>query len=159
MLTGGHWTDADPDYSPNGNMIAFASNRGGYESAIWVMHSDGSGLHRLTAPNLEGFWPSWSPDGTHITFSTNCCRPTGTNIWVMRADGSDAHAVTHVGSDHNAGFPTYSPDGHRIVLQSDLRYTDRCCSALYVMNADGSHLHAIITKNPTILFSDWGPTR
>jgi Tol biopolymer transport system component len=54
---------------------------------IYVMHADGSGLRQLTdAPGEDGF-PSWSPDGTKIAFTStrdDCsntdaggCRTTG----------------------------------------------------------------------------------
>jgi Tol biopolymer transport system component len=156
-LTSGHWTDGDPEFSPDGSKIAFDSNRGGLEGAVWVMNANGSGMKRLTAPNLEAVFPDWSPDGSLITFSTNCCRPLGTNQWVMRANGADAHPLRSIPKDHNAGIGSYSPNGKKIVLVSDLRYPDLCCSDLYVMNADGSDLHTILVNQPSVFFSDWGP--
>jgi hypothetical protein len=43
------------------------------------------------------------------------------------------------------------------VLVSDLRYSNRCCDDLYVMNTNGSGLHSILTTQPTVLLTDWGP--
>jgi TolB protein len=172
-LTSGHWADGDAcgsspafgtglpaggaEYSPDGSQIAFDSNRGGFESAVWVMNANGSGLKRLTAARLEAVSPDWSPDGTHLAFMTNGCRPLRVNVWVMGADGSGAHALTNLPHDHNALFEAYSPDGRQIVLVSDLRYSNRCCDDLYVMNTNGSGLHSILTTQPTVLLTDWGP--
>jgi Tol biopolymer transport system component len=156
VLTHGHWVDGAPKFSPDGQRIVFDSDRGGLESALWVMKSDGSRMHRLTPPRLDAFWPDWSPNQTHITFSTNCCRQVGEKLWTMRADGSHAHAITAVGKDHNAAFGAYAPNGRRIALVSDVRYPHRCCNDLYVMNADGSDMHTVLTNRPTVLFSDWG---
>jgi TolB protein len=156
-LTNGHWVDGNPVFSPDGSRIAFDSNRKGLQSAVWVMKANGTDLRKLTRADLEAVFPDWSPDGAHITFSTNCCRPVGTNQWVMRADGSRPHPLTHVGSEHNAGVGVYAPNGRKLVLISDIRYPDRCCNDLMVMNADGSSLHPIVTTQPTVLFSDWGP--
>ncbi len=37
-----------------------------------------------------------------------------------------------------------------ITLVSDLAHPDHCCLDLYVMNADGSHLHSIVTDQPAM---------
>ena len=156
VLTHGHWGDADPEFSPDGTRIAFDSNRRGLEAAVWVMNANGTDLRRLTAPRLEAFWPDWSPDGSHIAFQTNCC-VAGSDVWVMGADGSRPHALTNLPSTHNAGFERYSPDGTKMVLQSDLRLAPgTCCGDVYVMNANGTDLHRIVASRTT-LFTDWGP--
>jgi Tol biopolymer transport system component len=168
QLTTGHWADGDPcgaspasvggpEYSPDGSQIAFDSNRGGYQSAVWVMSANGAGMRRLTAAKPEAFWPDWSPHGTQIAFTTHAC-VVGSDIWAMRADGSGARALTHIPSNHNAGFESYSPDGTKIAFVSDVRYSNGCCNDLFVMNANGSGLHPILTSQPTILLTDWGPS-
>jgi Tol biopolymer transport system component len=170
-LTSGHWADGDscgsapnagsgnpvggPEYSPDGSKIAFDSNRGGLESAVWVMNANGTNLRRLTAPSVEAFWPDWSPQGGRIAFTNHACVP-GSDIWAMHADGTGGHALTHLPSNHNAGFESYAPDGSRIVLTSDLLDPNAATSAIFVMNADGSGLHAILTTQPSVLLVDWG---
>jgi len=47
-LAGGHWTYVRGQYSPNGRQIVVAADRGGFQSALWVMRSDGTRLHRIT---------------------------------------------------------------------------------------------------------------
>src|SRR5918997_1603260 len=57
------------------------------ESDIYTINVDGTAERKLTdTPGLDGF-PSWSPDGTRIAFST----------------------------DRDGGGPSWSPDGERIV--------------------------------------------
>lgn len=171
QLTSGHWADGDscgsaptagngnpiggPEYSPDGSEIAFESNRGGLQSAVWVMRANGAGLKRLTAAKLVAFWPEWSPHGTQIAFTTHGCI-VGSDIWAMQADGNGQHALTHVPSNHNAGFESYSPDGSKIVFTSDILDPNAATSAIFVMNADGSGRHAILTTQPTVLLVDWG---
>ncbi len=53
-------------------------------------------------------------------------------IWVMRSDGSDPGRLTS--SDANDTVPVWSPDGRRILFESD-RDGNR---EVYVMNADGN---------------------
>jgi Tol biopolymer transport system component len=54
---GGHHIHEHPVFSPDGTSITFGSDRAGLLSAVWVVNADGTGLRRLTRPNLEGFWP------------------------------------------------------------------------------------------------------
>jgi Tol biopolymer transport system component len=159
-LVGGNWVNQVPEYSPDGRKIAFASNRGGYTSAVWVMNAGGGGVKRLTDPNLEAGNPDWSPDGARILFGTNCCRPRS-QVWVMNADGSGPHPLTHMPPRGDAPAASYSPDGHKIVLLTNLNqlaHPTLCCWDLYVMNADGSHLHLITTQDAGVTSPDWGPT-
>jgi Tol biopolymer transport system component len=158
-LLGGNWVNQGPEYSPDGRKIAFESNRGGYFSAVWVMNPNGGGVKRLTDPNLEAGNPDWSPDGARILFGTNCCRPRS-QIWVMNADGSSPHALTHMPPRGDAPVASYSPDGHKIVLLTNLNqlaHPTLCCWDLYEMNPDGSDLHLITTQDAGVTSPDWGP--
>jgi Tol biopolymer transport system component len=82
----------EPAWSPNGNRIAFITNRDGDEE-IYVMNVDGSNQIRLThIPGNDHWLPSWSHDSTHIVFTSdgtpctdNQCNP---EIYAMQADGS-----------------------------------------------------------------------
>ena len=159
-LAGGHWTYVRGQYSPDGRRIVVGTDLGGFQSALWLMRSDGTGLHRITRPSLQAFWPGWSPDGRHIVFTDNCCQ-FGSNIWTVRPDGTGLRELTHFGpAPLQGGFASYSPNGQRIVLQ----YNGKCparglCQYFYVMNADGSGLHAVHTGVANTFLTDWGPAR
>lgn len=86
-LTNNPAEDENPDLSPDGEKVVFASNReDGYH--IYVMNVDGSGLTKLTDHQFGDHSPRWSPDGERIAFSR-----TGA-IMVMGADGSNVQKVT-----------------------------------------------------------------
>jgi Tol biopolymer transport system component len=155
-LLGGDWVSLSPEFSPDGGTIAFSSNRGGYVSNVWVMNSDGTGLKRLTEPKLQAWAPDWSPDGSHILFTSDWELPFS-SVFVMRADGTDVQELTHLTDGRQAAFARFSPDGKKIVLVSNLAHPDDCCNDLYVMKANGSNLHAIVTDHPTMFATDWGP--
>ena len=61
--------DFEPHWSPNGNDIVFLRDHGNIDNDIFVVHSDGSGLRRLTnTPNRVEFWANWSSDGKEVLF-------------------------------------------------------------------------------------------
>jgi len=155
QLTSLVWNSGDPEFSPDGSMIAFDSNQDGLLSAVWVMNADGTDQQRLTQPSLEAFSPDWSPDGAHIVFTDLCCL-FGSNVWVMNADGTGLKQLTHFPTKHQGGFGSYSPDGKKIVLIADLKYRDNCCSDLFTMNANGTHLIRIVADQPAVFLSAWG---
>lgn len=102
-----------PEWSSDGDWIAFATDRDG-NVEIYKVRPDGTELTRLTrAPGLDAH-PRWSPDGRWLSFTSN--RDGNYDIWVMRADGSDAHNLTrHSATDDHA---TWSPDGKSIAFVS-----------------------------------------
>lgn len=83
--------DVNPDWSPDGSRIAFASNRNGKDE-IFVIDVNGSNLINLT-PNSQAhhFSPIWSPSGQYIAFLTQLRTPDvrQENLIVMKADGSE----------------------------------------------------------------------
>lgn len=50
-----------PDFSPDGRMIIFSSNRQGGKSALYIMSLTGTNPRRITFLNGEQFSPSWGP--------------------------------------------------------------------------------------------------
>jgi Tol biopolymer transport system component len=90
--------------TPGGGRIAFVSDRDG-NPEIYVINADpstgsghsGSGVTRLTNNPAEDRCPSWSPDGSRITFDSD--RDGNREIYVMNADPS-------AGSGHSGSGQT-----------------------------------------------------
>lgn len=83
-------TNSDaPSFSPDGQSIAFASDRSG-NFEIYVMNVDGSEQTRLTTSSAEDTYPTWSPDGSRIAFRSS---RNGGGIFTMKDDGSDVRFV------------------------------------------------------------------
>ena len=92
-LTNSASMDWFPSWSPDGQRIAFESNRDG-PIALYLMDPDGSDVARLTTDNgIVIGRPTWSPDSTRLAFP---CRVEGSNddICAINADGSNLVRLT-----------------------------------------------------------------
>jgi Tol biopolymer transport system component len=97
--------------SPDGQWIAWAS--AGLRENLFVVRMDGTGYRQLTDDNFRNRGPSWSSDGSQISFYSN--RSGRYEIWSVHADGSNLVQITNT----NAGsrwFPEWAPDGSRISI-------------------------------------------
>ncbi len=101
--------------SPDGNRIAFQSDRSG-AMEIWVCGADGTNPQQITdmkAPNTGG--PSWSPDGSMIAFDSH--KTGNLQVWVVSADGGQARRLTDDPAE--AGAASWSRDGRWIYYYSN----------------------------------------
>ena len=106
--------DENPQYSPDGTRIAFASWRSG-SVQVWVCDSKGQNPVQLTSMGTESDWISWSPDGRQLAFDSDANGEW--NIYTIGVQGGPVHLVTR---DHaNASRPSWSPDGRWIYYNAD----------------------------------------
>jgi Tol biopolymer transport system component len=88
--------ETGPDFSPDGSRIVFerSSVRQIHEE-IFSVRANGSHLRRLTRSKANDSFPTFSPNGRLIAFSSDRHRPAGVfDIYKMRADGSRLRRVT-----------------------------------------------------------------
>jgi serine/threonine protein kinase len=99
-------TEINPEASPNGNRVAFMSQRtGGWD--IYVASLDGSNLRRLTDDPANDGLPTWSPDGRYIAFVTDRDGPWA--VWVMGPDGSQQRRLFDIGGPLDGQVRNASP--------------------------------------------------
>lgn len=61
-----------PAWSPDGQSLAFESNRGSSSNqryAVFTVNRDGTGLRQITPYELNANHPVWSPDAGRLVFS------------------------------------------------------------------------------------------
>ncbi|MCL4394691.1 MAG: hypothetical protein M1482_07795 [Chloroflexi bacterium] len=138
--------DEHPAWSPDGQFLAFQSNRDG-KPQIYVMNNDGTSVARLTNNTAQDVHPIWLPGCVdRIVFASD--REGGVyRIWAMDPDGSNQSRLTTqpAGSTAPDDLPAWSG------LPAPIRLPGPCCvpgvafdstrvgnPEIYIMRADGS---------------------
>ncbi len=106
--------DTQPAFSPDGQQIAFRSEREG--GGLFVMGATGESVRRLTD---DGYNPSWSPDGQRIVFATEGVagpleRRQTSQLWTIDLGTRERKLL----SRGDAVQPSWSPHGQRIAYWS-----------------------------------------
>src|SRR5690349_8139344 len=106
--------DIYPRFSPDGQWIAFSSNReGNYD--VYVIAATGGKPRQLTFHSAVDNVVGWTPDGKRIVFSSMRCNgafPTVPTLWEIPVEGRiEAPVQTDWGI-----WASYSPDGRKIAF-------------------------------------------
>jgi tricorn protease len=113
-LTDNQARDIYPRFSPDGNWIAFSSNReGNYD--VYVIPAAGGKPRQLTYHSADDNVVGWSPDGKRVVFTSsrgNGVFPTVLTLWEVPVDGGIERPVP---TDWGA-WASYSPDGGRMAF-------------------------------------------
>ena len=96
IVGGTRVTNADAVWSPDGQQIAFVSDRAGDFGNLWLCDAIGDHLQSLVPEQAQHAAPTWSPDGRQIAYLRNV--DGDVQVWCW--DGSNARQVTHQAGVH-----------------------------------------------------------
>ncbi len=148
-LTNDPAVDEMPRWSPDGQWLAFVSNRSGSKD-IYIMRADGSELRQLTDATAEDLYPSWSPDGRQLVFSSN--RDGDFDLFVITVDSAEI-AVKLTTNDAFDSFPHWSLD-NRLVFASNRDGNFE----IYKMDSDGQNLQRMTETSADEFYPVWSPS-
>jgi len=154
QLTGGDFDDSEPAWAPDGRSVAFVSNRSddpdaNYNTDIWLAPTDKPDLkrapHRLTTSSGPDQSPSWSPDGSRITYVASPNKDELSwyameQIAVVPTKGGEPMLLTEA-LDRRVGQPRFSIDGKSIFFY----YDDQRGVHLARASATGGEIERVLT--------------
>lgn len=115
-LTSDAWDDDSPAVSPDGNKIAFTSNRFGTRE-IYILDLVSNTLTQMTnSSSFEGTL-DWSPDGSYIiydVYQNNCF-----DLVIQSVTDQTEAPIQLTDGTSNSFQPSWSPDGSEIAFVSD----------------------------------------
>jgi Tol biopolymer transport system component/predicted Ser/Thr protein kinase len=138
-----------PALSPDGALVAFASDRAGDGNLdIWLQQTTMGGAVQLTNGEADEYEPAFSPDGSRIVFRSE-------------ADGGAIHAIPVLGGEarliaRNGRRPVFSPDGTQIAFYIAAPGTFEA-SKMFVVSANGGAPRPLQPQMEAAAMPLWAP--
>jgi dipeptidyl aminopeptidase/acylaminoacyl peptidase len=116
----------DPQISPDGRKVVFVrvtvdDKKEGYDTALWIVPTDGGAPARPLTAGPRDSSPRWSPDGARLAFVRSPRESQGSEgggqIYLLAMDGGEPWRLTDIA--RGAGSPAWSPDGKTLAFTSN----------------------------------------
>lgn len=185
QLTSGPKVDSNPRWSPDGQLLAFTSNREG-KNQIWLLPMAGGEARQLTHQKAGAGAPVWSPNGKKIAYVAR----VSANEKEDDKDASDVKVITRLhykmnglgylgdryaqifvvdvetgeekqitSGNYDCSAPTWSPCGTKIAFSSNRTeepdYNN--LTDIWVVDADGGELTRVSPGTGPCSTPSWSP--
>ena len=139
--------DTEPNFSPDGELLIFTSDRGGTPQ-IYGMPAKGGEPRRLTFEGSYNVSPRFSPDGKSFTFIQ---RNSGRfNVAVQDFSTRQVQVLTDGSLDES---PSYAPNGRMILYATEVKGR----GMLSAVSSDGRVKQRLTADAGDVREPAWGP--
>lgn len=141
-------------------------------SHLWLVLVDDGRVERLTDGDWDDDWPSWSPDGSALVFTSNRTEDREWNaaseLWCLRFDEAGVARVERLAGGREVALarPAWSPNGQLIAAVGHLESWAGSArhKRLWSIAPDGSGLRCLTrefdaTLDDVLLGDTFGPSR
>jgi len=154
-------SQSHPDWSPDGQRLAFVAETATDRTELWVVDADGTDAKRLLScdvPCNQVSYPDWAPDGRSIYFGLDADASADAPPTTFRVARYDlATGKTTIVLERKDGMsaeqPRISPDGAHVVYT---RFRDDgAASAIFVADLKGGPEHRLTEWELLGAHPDW----
>jgi len=163
QVTSGPFDDSDPAWSPDGQSIAFVSNRTlpdpdrSQDSNVFVVAAREGAVPRAvaTTPGTDGS-PAWSPDGKWVAYVAGGDPKDlwygASHIALAPAAGGPVLSLT-AALDRNVASPRFTPDGRSVLFLLE----DRGNRHLARVGVEGAEVERVVSGERDVQAFDVAP--
>jgi dipeptidyl aminopeptidase/acylaminoacyl peptidase len=129
ITDGDEWDDTDPQWSPDGALVAFYSDRSGAywedmvnsTADVWTIPADGGKLIKVADHATKASAPQWSPDGNWIAYFGIDRRLGPRKVLLAPASGNARPKELANDLDLSAHDLMWAEHGHALYFLSNVR--------------------------------------
>jgi len=132
--------------------IAFISNRSGSKEVI-VMSADGSNLRSATSNGSSNLFPSWSPNGQEIVYTSYRYRNRARLFMLTRGRKSPGRILRNLDSGAELYRGVFAQSGDRLALVMSINGEWE----IYTVGRNGRNLRQLTRNRANDLSPSWSP--
>ena len=137
-----------------GTHIVYVHQVGRGTSEIWEMDYDGAEGHQLTHLRTISLTPRWSPDASRVAFTCYVPNSVGSLSAQICMYSMDLNRLVHFPRFRGTNSsPAWAPNGQQLAFMSSQNGDPE----IYLINADGTHLHRITFAIGVNTSPAWNP--